>query len=151
MHQNIAMHTSSSFSSLIATPKQPQRHPASLLPMSCHDPRLLSIVAKPISRELVKWVARMFTAHINVDENFPESILPTPPPTPDKPVVNHVSDDTSTPVLPSLEDFITPLVEKSRAHVATLLSTLIYLERLCTTLPKHKGKLLLVFIFFGLG
>ncbi|GJJ07637.1 hypothetical protein Clacol_001841 [Clathrus columnatus] len=136
-HRTTILSASSSFPS--STFGQ-RRSSASLLPNASHNSALLYIVARPVTIEMVKWVAHMFTRTIDVEEGVPvqqqSTALPTPPATPNKPFGKLNSTSIG---LPSLEEFIMKLVQRSGAHVATLLTTLIYLERLHAIIPQHTG------------
>lgn len=64
----------------------------------------------------------------------PSSLPPSPPQTPER---DHSSDFSKpqTPSLPSLEQFITSIVDRSHVQVPTLMSSLVYLDRLQKKLP----------------
>ncbi|KAF8473346.1 hypothetical protein BDZ91DRAFT_714460 [Kalaharituber pfeilii] len=99
------------------------------VPTMSNKAALAQFIQVPVSREMISYLAKKASSVIRC-ETVPQPSTHLPPSPPKTPSI-----DPMQPPLPTVEHFITSIVERSHVQVPTLMSSLVYLERLKARLP----------------
>ena len=110
------------------------RHPASLAPISTHNPALLDLLRGRVTAEMLAYVVEQ-AATVVPCRAAVDTGLYTPPATPNKPSPQSVSPVETAPAFIALDKFIAGVVRHSHVQAPTLLCSLVLLDRLRARLP----------------